>query len=297
MAKKKKQKKVEIKKTNFRSSLLVLAVLVGLLTIFYGIYLKVQSKPVVESPKTEQKKIPEAVRFSKPKPDQAFKIPILMYHYVEYVTDDKDTIRKSLSITPYTFEQEVKTLSEANYTFLTANELADILDGEKQLPEKPVLLTFDDGHWDLDTVVLPILKKYDAKATAYIVPGFLGGSDFLTETQLKDVIDSGLIEIGAHTVHHVSLKGKFMPLVQDEVLGSKQILEKKFAFQVTNFAYPNGSFDDQAIQVVKKAGFRTAVSTIPGNEQSSNNRYFLFRLRPGGRVGESLLNYLDTAKL
>lgn len=297
MAKKKKQKKAQVKKTNFRLSLLILAALFGLLTIFYGVYLKVQSKPVVESPKTEQKKIPEAVKFSKPKSDKAFKIPILMYHYVEYVTDDKDTTRKSLNINPYTFEQEVKTLSKANYTFLTANELGDILDGKKQPPDKSVLLTFDDGHWDLDTVVLPILKKYNAKATAYIVPGFLGGSDSLSDAQLKDLIGSGLIEIGAHTVHHVSLKGKFLSLVQDEVLGSKQLLEEKFGIKVTDFAYPNGAFDDQAIQVVRKAGFKTAVSTITGNEQSTNNRYFLFRLRPGGRVGQSLLNYLDTAKL
>ena len=100
------------------------------------------------------------------------------------------------------------------------------------------------------------------------------------------------IEVGAHTVHHVALKDKLSFVVNNEVSQSKKDLEK-YGFPAVSFAYPDGSFDQQAIDAVKIAGFKTAVSTIPGDTQSAENRYFLFRIRPGYRVGKSLLDYLS----
>jgi len=191
---------------------------------------------------------------------KSYKVPILLYHYVENITDKKDTIRQSLNTTPYIFEDEIKTLVNNNYTFMTASELSDVIDGKKELPAKPVLLTFDDGHWDLDTVVLPILKKYHVKATAYIITGFIGSSDFLNKYQLNDIINSGLIEIGAHTVHHIALRSKLYPTVYYEVNQSKAYLENNYHIKVRSFAYPYGSYDNQAMQIVKDAGFSNSVS-------------------------------------
>lgn len=221
------------------------------------------------------------------------RVPILLYHYVEYVANKNDKMRQELTISPAVFDSQIATLKDAGYTFLTAKELGEMLDGKKQLPQKPILLTFDDGHWDIDTVILPILKKYNVKATAYVIPGFIGGSDFLTSTQLQDVIASGLIEIGAHTVHHLSLKGRPLTTVQYEVTQSKQLLEKQYHLQIVSFAYPYGTFDLQAVNVVKNAGFTTAVSTIPGIMQDQQNRFFLYRIRPGARTGQYLLNLLQ----
>ncbi len=251
-----------------------------------------------ESPRHLMRKIPEDVKraISKQNPagiSATLRVPILMYHYVEYVQDKKDTIRQTLNINPNVFDEEMKTLVNAGYTFMTARELGAVIDGRARLPKNPILITFDDGHWDLDTVILPILKKYNVRATAYIIPGFLGGSDFLSREQLQDVINSGLVEIGAHTVHHVALKAKFLPVVQYEVKQSKKMLEDEFHLKVVSFAYPAGSFDEQAINVVESAGYTNAVSTIPGIAQNSQNRFFLYRLRPGYRTGEELLNYLN----
>jgi len=161
-----------------------------------------------------------------------------------------------------------------------------------QMPDKPVLLTFDDGHWDFATDVLPILEKYQAKATAYIIPGFTGGSDFMTQTQIETVQKSGLVDIGAHTVHHVSLKGRPYTIVKNETDESKTMLEDTYHISVVSFAYPNGSFDLQAEQLVKEDGFTTAVSTVPGVDQNQTNRFFMYRLRPGYRTGQGLLTYL-----
>lgn len=262
---------------------------------FSSIYLK----PPTESPHNDMKKIPSDVQKNLQK-EQAktnllatIHVPILMYHYVEYVQDKKDTIRQSLNVNPDVFDSQIKTLREAGYTFMTAKELGDVLDGKTPLPSKPILITFDDGHWDLDTAVLPILKKYNVKATAYVIAGFVGtNTDSLTPAELQDVIASGLVEVGAHTVHHLSLKGQPSVLVQYEVDESKKMLEDTYHIHVYSFAYPYGSFDQQAIDIVQKAGFTTAVSTIPGIEQNQLNRYFLYRLRPGYRTGNDLLNFL-----
>lgn len=222
-----------------------------------------------------------------------YTIPVLMYHYVEYITDDKDTIRASLDTTPATFESQLKTLQLAGYTFLKASEVANILDGMAPLPQKPIVLTFDDGHRDFYTGALPLLKKYNVKATAFIITGFLNGSDFLTEAELKDIAKNDLIEIGDHTVHHLALAGLPQPTVKREVEQSKLDLEAMIGRPVTSFAYPYGSFDLSAIQSLKLAGFRVGFSTIPGNKISNADRFFINRIRPGGATGESLINLIQ----
>lgn len=229
-------------------------------------------------------------------PPAELRVPILMYHYVEYVKDKHDTYRMKLDIVPAIFEEQIKTLSNEGYTFLSMKDLADGIDGKKALPKKPVVITLDDGHWDVYTDILPILQKYKAKATAYVISGFIDGSDFLSLSQLEDVAKSGYIEVGAHTVHHVSLKGKLQPIVAMEILKSKQMLEQMIHMPVVSFAYPNGAFDEQAVEAVRAAGFRTAVSTIPGVTASSDRRYFLYRLRPGNRTGVELAAFLSTVK-
>ena len=221
-------------------------------------------------------------------------IPILMYHYVEYVQDKRDTERQKLDVNPNIFEQQLQTLIAAQYTFITAKDLGDILDGKRPVPQKPIVLTFDDGHWDLATSVLPILKKYNVHVTAYIVPGFIGtNTDSLTPSEMEEVVKSGLVDVGAHTMHHVSLKGKPYATAAYEIDQSKALLEKTYHIHVYSFAYPYGTFDRQAIAIVKKAGFTTAASTIAGNEQNNQNKFFLFRVRPGGLTGQALLNYLQ----
>jgi len=292
----KKRRKKSLPKKSFihaNRAIIISVIILFLFCIGSFIFYKFASsriKSIVETPKTEMKKIPSDVKQKLSL--TVFRVPILMYHYVEYVKDKKDTIRQSLDITPYTFEQQVKTLQNAGFTFMTARELGEVIDGKMELPKSPILLTFDDGHWDFDTVVLPILKKYHVKATAYIITGFIGRSDFMSKEELLDVINSKLVDVGAHTVHHVSLKGRTSSVLNYEIGQSKTELENTYHFSVVSFAYPGGAFDQKAIDAVKNAGFTTAVSTIPGIIQSNSNKFFLYRLRPGYKTGDTLLNYL-----
>lgn len=296
MGKSSKFKKLSIfSRLNF---LLLILFLILVSLIGYKILI-LDAPPKVETEQTEVKKLPKniAKNLKKDLPKtKTYKIPILLYHYVEYVKDPKDTIRISLNILPITFDDEVKTLKEAGYTFLTAKDVANIIDGKTSLPKKPIVLTFDDGYRDFYTDVFPILKKYQIKAVAYVVPGFLDKPNNLTHNQLKEIAHSNLVEIGAHTVFHTYLKGLNEKRLKFEVTQSKQMLEQELQIKVVSFAYPYGAFDDKAVEVVKDAGFKTAVSTVPGIDASLENRFFLFRLRPSGRTGEALIKFLEQSK-
>ena len=219
--------------------------------------------------------------------------PILIYHYVEYVKDEKDTIRKSLNTPPYLLIKQIETLKNAGYTFVTASELIDILDGKIKLPQKPIVISFDDGYRDFYTDVFPILKKNNVKAVVYIVSGFLDKPNYLFTKQLKEIAKSGLVEIGAHTVHHFALRGLNSILARYEIFDSKKSLEKLINAPVVSFAYPDGSFDMQAAELVKSAGFKSAVTTMHGFEVSFENKFSLYRIHPGDKTGNYLLNFLE----
>jgi peptidoglycan/xylan/chitin deacetylase (PgdA/CDA1 family) len=254
-----------------------------------------QLHPIIETRKSLVKFLPPDIKkeIKYASPSATFRVPILLYHYVEYVQNKSDKLRMQLNVDPNVLDSQIQTLQNAGYTFMTAKQLGDVLDGKAKMPVKPILLTFDDGHWDFETDVLPILEKYHVHATAYIITGFLGGSDFMTPYQLETVIKSGLVDVGAHTVHHLSLKGLPYTTVKYEIDQSKETLENVYHVNAVSFSYPNGSFDLQSVQLVKEAGFTTAVSTVPGIYQNQINRFFLYRLRPGYRTGQALLNFLN----
>lgn len=223
-------------------------------------------------------------------------LPIIMYHYVENVVDKKDTIRMSLNINPYMFEQQLKTITEAGYTSYFVRDVPSIMDGKIKAPEKSVVLTFDDGYEDFYTYALPLLKKYNVKATIYIIVDFIGRKGFLNEQEIKDIASSGLVEIGSHTLDHAYLKKAQPKYAIAQIVDSKKELESKFNIKVDTFAYPYGAFDEAAIDMVKQASYSAAVSTIPGTEQTQENLFFLYRMRAGYIEGRNALQVLATAK-
>lgn len=225
-------------------------------------------------------------------PTSNIHVPILVYHYVEFVKDPKDSTRRSLDIIPPIFEMQLKTLKEAGYNFITVSELGQYLDGKKQLPQRPVILTFDDGYQDFYTDVFPLLKKYNVVATQYVISGVLDTPNYMTTEQVREVAQSGLVEIGAHTVHHKNLPSLSLEEARVEIEKSREELEKIFEMNIVSFAYPYGGFNDKLAELVKRVGFTSAVTTKGGTIVNQENRYTLFRIHPGIEVGESLLREL-----
>ncbi len=222
-------------------------------------------------------------------------VPILMYHYIEYNHDPKDTIRISLTVTPFWLEKQLQYLADNGYTTISPAQLAAAVDGRASLPAKPVVLTFDDGYRDFYTDAWPLLEKYHARATTYVVADFLDKPNYMFSWQLERIAteSGGLIDIGAHTRHHVGLALVSPERAWDEIFHSKTELEEKIGRPVTDFAYPYGNFNQTVAQMVARAGFLTAAATIFGETEGPGNLFFLPRVRVGNYAGEAFQRRLD----
>lgn len=239
--------------------------------------------------------------FEKPKKikniQKEFRIPIVMYHYVEYVKDPGDTIRKSLNIVPFVLEKEFEELNKNNYRTLFVKEIPRIISGEMPYSSRSATLTFDDGYEDFYTDVFPLLKKYKIKATVYVVYNFIDRKGFLNEKEIQEIIDSGLVEIGAHTLDHYYLKQSSELVATKQIIDNKKMLENRFKIQIETFAYPYGAFDQDTIDMVKLAGYTTAVSVIPGIKHSKDDLFYLYRIRAGSFSYENMIKYFESSKI
>lgn len=222
-------------------------------------------------------------------PEKEIKVPIFVYHYVEYVKDQKDTTRKSLAITPNVFEAQMVTLKEDGYSFITFKDVERYLRGVQKLPEKPIIITFDDGYEDFYTDVFPIIKKHSIQVTQYLVVNFIGNPNYLKDEQIRILIKSGLIEFGSHTLTHVNLKSVPAAQAQYEISKSKSSLERIYKMPISTFAYPYGSYTEEISQFVEKAGYSTAVTTEDGITIKKDERFRLKRVHPGIDTGATLL--------
>ncbi|MCL4359956.1 polysaccharide deacetylase family protein [Patescibacteria group bacterium] len=265
------------------------------MTFRNGLYNHSEGRPVTELPPDVKRTLtpsPAAASDSATPQVKPVRYPILMYHYVEIVKDRRDTIRQSLDTQPGVLQKQIETLKSAGYTFITPSEATDMILGRKPWVQKPITLSFDDGYGDFYTDVFPILQKEGVKAVSYVVPGFIDHPNYMTLPELLDVASDPRIEIGAHTMHHVWLKGAREAVAWTEIDGSRAALETLLKRPIVSFAYPYGAFDKETLALVARAGFTNAASTVPGIEQSEANRFFLYRLRPGARTGNILLTWL-----
>jgi len=286
---------------------LILAFILGfiLALVFFRFIKKEKTKTInnvsnhlkIEAPYYEKKvfKLPKELE-NKATVSATLKIPIIMYHYVEYVKDVEDLIKKRLDINPDLFEGHLKALKEASYKTYFVKEIPDILEGKIEYSSHSAVLTFDDGYKDFYTVVFPLLKKYQMKATIYIIVNFIGRRGFMNEKEIKEVLDSGLVELGSHTLDHLYLKLTPGSTARKQIFESKKILEEKFKVKIETFAYPYGAFSKKTVDLVKEAGYKAAVSVIPSMIQSKENLFYLSRVRPGIFTPKTMIKVIESYK-
>lgn len=113
--------------------------------------------------------------------------------------------RDVLSITPDEFEEQMKYLRDNGYASVSLDTLYAALKKQTTLPSKPVILTFDDGYIDFYYNAYNILRNYGLSATVFIPTGLVGQPSYLTWPQIREMHSSGVINFGAHTVHHYNL--------------------------------------------------------------------------------------------
>jgi len=126
-----------------------------------------------------------------------------------------------------------------------------------------------------------------------VVSDYLNHSNNLTDEQLKEIVQSGLVEIGGHAINHPALTSLNKEAAMRAISDDKKFLEEKFGLKLTSFAYPYGLFNEEVEKLVKDAGYLQAVSVVTGAEQNESNRFFMFRIRSGNATGESLLKLLE----
>lgn len=210
-------------------------------------------------------------------------LPVLTYHYIRVPPNpEEDKLGYNLSTSPQNFQKQMDYLKEREYHTLSPNELYQALKDKKTLPQKSVLLTFDDGYRDFYKNAFPVLKELNLKATVFVVTGFVGdkAGRYLTWNQIKEMDKSGLITFGSHTEHHVDLTRETK--AQQELAKSKEILEKNLGKEVMIFAYPGGKFDTQSVKLVSKSGYNLAFTTQIGTKMSFEDRFALPRVRISG---------------
>src|SRR5271154_7118299 len=153
---------------------------------------------------------------------RSVEIPILVYHHVV-----PGRAASVLFVPPETFEQQLKYLQDNGYRAVSFNELADCLEYGRRLPERPVILSLDDGWENQFTYAFPLLQKYGFTATFYVVTGYLDHQNFMTVDQLKTMIAAGMT-IGDHSRTHPALPSIGNPQrLKDEIAGSKSWLEER----------------------------------------------------------------------
>jgi peptidoglycan/xylan/chitin deacetylase (PgdA/CDA1 family) len=213
------------------------------------------------------------------------KVPILMYHYIRVVTDRGDPMGFALSVTPSDFAAQMEWLAQNGFHPITLEDLNAYLRGERGLPARPVILTFDDGYADFYSTALPILRSHDFSAVAYVVSGFIGRPGYMTAAQVQAADRAG-IEIGSHTVDHANLTIQSFGNLHYQLAASKQALEHLLGHPVLSFCYPSGRFNAGVAAAVRAAGYREATTTMFRFVRTPDDRYVWGRTRIAG--GENL---------
>jgi len=259
----------------------------------------------------------ESPKIKKPVVDQTAQVIIFCYHRLV------DKIRyPGTEITPAAFEAQMKALKDRGITVIPMQDLLAWKRGEKNIPPRAAVVTFDDGWKSQYEVAFPIMKKYGYPFTMFIYTegvrgGALGGGEAITWEQLADMRDNG-IDIEAHSATHQDLReghnitlissGKrartkltgpqYEQWMQNEVVGSKQLLEQRLGIKVNCFAVPFGNYNEHVKEIARGAGYE-AMFTVYGqpitftSPLDSVGRYAIEANKP--KVFEDALKMIGTS--
>ena len=235
------------------------------------------------APATAAPAVAATPKVKKPVVDQTAQVLIFCYHRLV------DKIRyPGTEITPAVFEAQMKELKDKGITVISMQDLLAWKRGEKNIPPRCAVITFDDGWKSQYEVAWPMMKKFGYPFTLFIYTegvrgGALGGGEAITWEQLADLRDNG-VDIQAHTATHQDLReghtvlviepgGKrskkkltgadYEKWVQNEVVSSKELLEQRLGIKVNCFAVPFGNYNEHVKELARNAGYE-AMFTVYG---------------------------------
>jgi peptidoglycan/xylan/chitin deacetylase (PgdA/CDA1 family) len=217
-----------------------------------------------------------------PESDRHKPVPILMYHAV--TEDPAVAAANSLYITTGALERQIREILEQGYTPIFAKDL------NQPLPEKPIVITFDDGYLDNYTLAFPILQQYEAKATIFVIGRHLddGFRNFFTWEQAREMLASGLVDIQSHTydLHrepflvrrdHLSA-GQHRELILGDAVRLGAAFVRELGYFPSVIAYPHGLYDQHTLDIYQDI-FRFGLTVEHGTAYLRNNPLTLPRVR------------------
>ncbi|AVK51319.1 polysaccharide deacetylase [Clostridium sp. MF28] len=227
-------------------------------------------KDVIENPSEDEKKEFGEV----PLINDNRGVPVICFHSI----NDDPSVKSPIIISKDKFRTQLQAIKDNGYTTLTMAQLNDYLSKDKAIPEKSVVLTFDDGYRDNYTNVFPILKEFNMNATIFVIQSYLDRDGYLTTDQVKELSSSGIIDIESHTVSHIDLPTMSYEDQLKELKNSKEKLESLINKPIISIAYPEGKYNDDTKKAFSEVGYSMGFTTERGYADRDDNSAELNRI-------------------
>lgn len=221
------------------------------------------------------------------------RIPILCYHQF---TKKKRSLNRTV-VTEKEFKTQMAYLYDNGYQVVTLDDAADFILGKKELPQKSVVITVDDGYKSFKDIALPILQDYQFPSTMFVYPEFIGAGVALSWQDIKQLVESPLVDIQSHSTTHSSLSRKpkgeterdYQKRLEFEVLVAQQRIFKRAEHQVSHFAYPYGNTSKNLVDMLQAQNYKLAVTVQRGSNPSFSSPFLVNRTMIYG--GDSLSRF------
>lgn len=201
-------------------------------------------------------------------------LPVLMYHFFYDKNKEDGSSKDNNFIEISDFEEQIKYLKDNNFYFPTWDEVEEYIDGKIKLPEKSIVLTFDDGDDSFFELAVPVLQKYDVDGTIFVITSWYG---YRANEKQKNVI----YESHSDNMHEGGANGKGVMLSwsDEKIKEDLNNSNKTLGGNATVFCYPFGHYNDNAIELLKETGYKLAFTTEAGRVKKGSNKYALPRVR------------------
>ena len=219
-------------------------------------------------------------------PSRLCQLPILMYHGVSTPIKKKLHPYFETSTGKEVFYSQMNYLKENGYKTLEL-EKVPIIFKKKEIDEKNVVITFDDGLFDFYTTAFPVLLDFGFTATVFLPSGLMGhklaNQDVMSWSNARELSSAG-VKFGSHSKSHSKLIDLEKSSLAAEIKQSKHTIEDKIGQEVKAFSYPyafpeqNKNFVNQLESLLKESGYESGVTTIIGTTSEEDNLLFRKRL-------------------
>ena len=213
------------------------------------------------------------------------RLPVLLYHDIV----ERPGQETRYAITGDNLSEQLEWLKKNGYETITDHDLAGFMDGNASLPEKPILLTFDDDHRSHYYVAFPLLEKHDFEGVFFLATVRVGADVSVNKEQIREMSEAGM-SMQSHTHGHaLSLTSMPLDAAREQFVKSKEFLDPLTDNRVISLSLPGGKWDDNLRPVADATGFRLIFASKPGTNRLEDDMMPVRRIEvPGGTGAEDL---------